>query len=323
IMAMAVLVTVAFVVIIGQLWYLQVLEGGRFLDASDRNRIRIRPIAAPRGVLFDRNGAPLVDNRPAFTLSLIPRALPRDTERREASDDQLKQGRYRRGEMVGQSGLERLLDEYLRGQDGGERIEVDAMGRPVRLIQQSEPRAGAQVITTVDRRIQEAAEQAMEGHAGAVVVMDPRNGDLLAMVSTPAFDIDRFTETIDRSAWLRVVQDPHFPLMNRAVQGQYAPASILKILVAAAGLQEGSLTPGESTNCTGEFHLGAATFKDWKEGGHGVVDLKRAIVQSCNIFFYQAGLKIGGTTIVRYARAFGFGASTGIELQGEKFGLVP
>ena len=343
IMAMAVLVTVAFVVIIGQLWYLQVLEGGRFLDASDRNRIRIRPIAAPRGVLFDRNGAPLVDNRPAFTLSLIPRELPRDTESRdavlgrvasllripyqelldavarvqtdsflpvrvrrgltlqdvakveewkleipgvitevepqrvyptsrfaahllgyvrEASDDQLKQGRYRRGEMVGQSGLERLLDEYLRGQDGGERIEVDAMGRPVRLIQQSEPRAGAQVITTVDRRIQEAAEQAMEGHAGAVVVMDPRNGDLLAMVSTPAFDIDRFTETIDRSAWLRVVQDPHFPLMNRAVQGQYAPASILKILVAAAGLQEGSLTPGESTNCTGEFHLGAATFKD-------------------------------------------------------------
>src|SRR5207247_42215 len=123
---------------------------------------------------------------------------------REASDDQLKQGRYRRGEMVGQSRLERLLDEYLRGQDGGERIEVDAMGRPVRLIQQSEPRSGAQVITTVDRRIQEAAEGAMEGHTGAVVVMDPRNGDLLAMVSTPAFDVDRFTESIDRSARLRL-----------------------------------------------------------------------------------------------------------------------
>src|SRR3989475_3945128 len=105
----------------------------------------------------------------------------------------------------------------------------------------------------------------MEGHTGAVVVMDPRNGDLLAMVSTPAFDVDRFTESIDRSAWLRVVQDPHFPLMNRAVQGQYAPASIFKILVAAAGLQEGSLTPGESTHCTGEFQLGPQTFRDWKE----------------------------------------------------------
>src|SRR2546426_344999 len=338
-MAIGLAVTAAFVVIVGQLWYLQVLEGGRFLDASDRNRIRIRPIAAPRGILFDRHGVPLVDNRPAFTLSLIPRELPRDPASRdavlgrvaallrgyvrEANEDQLRQGRYRRGEMVGQSGLERLLDEHLRGQDGGERIEVDAMGRPVRLIQQSEPHSGAQVVTTVDGRIQEAAERAMAGHAGAVVVMDPRNGDLLAMVSTPAFEIDRFTGTIDRSAWLRLVQDPHFPLLNRAVQSQYAPASIFKILVAAAALQEGSLTPADRTQCAGEFHLGTATFKDWKEGGHGTVDLQRAIVQSCNIFFYQAGLKVGGVTLVRYARAFGFGAPTGIELQGEKYGLVP
>src|SRR5438309_9596860 len=287
ILAMAVAVTVAFVVIVGQLWYLQVLEGGRFLDASDRNRIRIRPIAAPRGILFDRHGVPLVDNRPAFTLSLIPRELPRDpasrdavlgrvaallripyqelqdavarvqadsfppvrvrrgltledvakveewrlelpgviaevepkrvypTSRfaahllgyvREANEDQLRQGRYRRGAMVGQSGLERLLDGPLRGQDGGGRIEVDGMGRPVRRGQQTEPHAGAQVITTVDRGIQEAAERAMDGLAGAVVVMDPRNGDILAMVSTPAFEIDRFTGTIDRDAWVRVVQ---------------------------------------------------------------------------------------------------------------------
>ncbi|PYN35760.1 MAG: penicillin-binding protein 2 [Candidatus Rokuibacteriota bacterium] len=404
VMAIAVVVTAVFVIIVGQLWYLQVLEGGRFLDASDKNRIRIRPIAAPRGILFDRHGTPLVDNRPAFTLSLIPRELPRESASRdavlgrvasllripyqelqdavarvqldsflpvrvrrgltlgdvakveewklelpgviaevepqrvyptsrfaahllgyvrEANDDQLRQGRYRRGEMVGQSGLERLLDDYLRGQDGGERIEVDAMGRPVRVIQQSEPHAGAQVITTVDRRIQEATERAMEGNAGAAVVMDPRNGDLLAMVSTPAFALDRFTETIDRNAWLRVVQDPRFPLMNRAVQGQYAPASIFKILVAAAGLQEGSITPADSTHCTGEFRLGNATFRDWKEGGHGTVDLKRAIMHSCNIYFYQAGLKVGVATLLRYASAFGFGASTGIELQGEKFGLVP
>ncbi len=397
-------VMAAFLVVIGQLWYLQVLEGGRFLDASDKNRIRIRPIAAPRGILFDRHGIPLVDNRPAFTLSLIPRELPRDgagrdavlgrvasllrvpfqelqdavarvhpdsflpvrvrrgltledvakveewklelpgviaevepqrvypTSRfaahllgyvREASDDQLRQGRYRRGEMVGQSGLERLLDEHLRGEDGGERIEVDAMGRPVRLVQQTEPQAGAQVITTVDRRIQEAAERAMEGHAGAVVVLDPRSGDVLAMVSTPAFEIDRFTGTIDRRAWLRVVQDPNFPLLNRAIQSQYAPGSVFKILVAAAGLQEGTLTPGDRVHCTGEFHLGPVTFKDWKEGGHGTVDLHRAIVQSCNVFFYQAGLKIGGATIARYARAFGFGQATGIEIGAEKYGLIP
>src|SRR6185295_16968061 len=139
---------------------------------------------------------------------------------REANDEQLKQGRYRRGDMVGQSGLERLLDEYLRGQDGGERIEVDAMGRPVRRVQTTEPHSGAQVITTIDRGIQEAAERAMEGLAGAVVVMDPRNGDVLAMVSTPAFELDRFAGTIDRDAWLRVVQDPNFPLLNRTIQTQ-------------------------------------------------------------------------------------------------------
>ena len=394
----------AFLVLIGQLWYLQVLEGGRFLDASDKNRIRVRPIAAPRGILFDRHGTPLVDNRPTFTLSLIPRELPRDDETRdavlgrvasllripyqeltdavarvqpdsllpvrvrrglsladvakveewklelpgvitevepqrvypnsrfaahllgyvrEASDEQLKQGRYRRGEMVGQSGLERLLDEHLRGQDGGERIEVDAMGRPVRLVQQTEPHAGAQVITTIDRGIQEAAERAMEGQAGAVVVMDPRSGDVLAMVSTPAFEIDRFTGTIDRDAWLRVVQDPNFPLLNRTIQTQYAPGSVFKIVVAAAGLQEGTITPLDRTHCSGEFQLGSTIFKDWKEGGHGTVNLHGAIQHSCNVFFYEAGLKIGGTAIVRYASAFGFGQPTAIDLPGEKYGLLP
>jgi penicillin-binding protein 2 len=218
--------------------------------------------------------------------------------------------------MVGQTGLERLLDEFLRGKDGGERIEVDAMGRPVRRVQATEPHSGAQVITTIDRGIQEAAERAMEGLAGAVVVMDPRNGDVLAMVSTPAFELDRFTGTIDRDAWLRVVQDPNFPLLNRTIQTQYAPGSVFKILVAAAGLQEGSITPLDRTYCNGEFHLGTSTFKDWKEGGHGTVDLHHAIQQSCNIFFYEAGLKIGGAQIVRYANMFGFGQPTGIDLPG-------
>jgi penicillin-binding protein 2 len=404
VMVMSAIVCVALLAIVCQLWYLQVLEGGRFQEASDKNRIRIRPIAAPRGILFDRTGAPLVDNRPAFTLSLIPRELERDVARRdaslgrlsalmhipyqelldavtrvspesflpvrlrrgltmedvakveewklelpgvivevepqrayptsrfaahllgyvrEASDEQLKGGRYRRGDMVGQSGLERLLDEFLRGKDGGERIEVDAMGRPVRLIQSTEPHPGAQVITTVDRRIQEAAERAMDGHAGSVVVMDPRNGDVLAMVSTPAFEIDQFTGTIQADAWRRVVQDPDHPLLNRTIQSMYAPGSIFKIVVAAAGLQEGSITPGDRTHCTGEFHLGAWTFKDWKKEGHGTVDLMGAMRQSCNIYFYEKGLKITGPVIAKYAGMFGLGRPTGIDLLGERFGLIP
>jgi penicillin-binding protein 2 len=400
VLALAVATSVGFVLLLGQLWYLQVLEGGHMNELSEKNRIRIRPVAAPRGILFDRNGLPLVDNRPAFTLSLIPREMedrnsavallsallkipvselletldrmPADSIRpvrvrrglsledvtkveerklelpgvivevepqrvyptstfaahllgyvREVNDEQMKQGRYRRGDMIGQSGLERLLDEHLRGRDGGERMEVDAMGRPVQVMRRDEPNPGAQVVTTVDRRIQEAAERAMAGRAGAVVVMDPRNGDVLAMTSSPAFPLDRLTGNVGRDEWVRLVRDPMTPLMNRALQGQYPPGSIFKIIVTAAGLQEGSLTPMDRVYCNGEFHLGNWTFKDWKPGGHGHLDLHGAIVQSCDIFFYQAGLKVGGNAMARYAQAFGLGAPTGIDLGGERFGLVP
>src|SRR6266446_3829856 len=144
-----------------------------------------------------------------------------------------------------------------------------------------------------------------------------------ARSSTPAFEIDRFTATIDRAAWLRVVQDPEHPLLNRAIQSQYAPGSICKIVVTAAGLQEATIAPMDRVYCNGELHLGAWTFKDWKEGGHGSVDLQKALAQSCNIFYYQAGLKIGGAAITKYARAFGFGTATGVELGGEKLGLIP
>jgi penicillin-binding protein 2 len=404
VLVMAALVGLAFVVVLGQLWYLQVISGDHFREASDKNRIRVRPVAAPRGILYDRHHIPLVDNRPAFTLSLIPRELDEEEDRRaavlgrvaallgipylelvdavarvpgdsiapvrvrrgltledvakieewklelpgvivevepqrvyptnrfaahllgyvrEVNDEQLRQGRYRRGDMVGQTGLERLLDDHLRGRDGGESFEVDALGRQLGIIQRTEPTPGAEVITTVDRRLQEAAERAMDGHAGAVVVMDPRNGDVLAMVSTPAFDIDRFTGTINRAAWLAVVKDPAHPLLNRAIQSQYAPGSLFKIIVTVAGLQEGTLTPMDRAHCSGQFHIGGVTFKDWKEGGHGSVDLLRAMNQSCNVYFYQYGLKIGAATMARYARAFGLGSPTGTAFSGEKPGLIP
>jgi penicillin-binding protein 2 len=399
-LAIAWLCTGGFLILLGQLWYLQALEGGRLAEMSDKNRIRVRPVAAPRGILFDRNGLPLVDNRPAFTLSLIPRELEdRDTvlarlavllktpvselaasvervpadairpvrlrrsltledvirveERRaelpgviveiepvrtyptntfaahllgyvrEVSEEQLRGGRYRRGDLIGQTGLERILDEHLRGVDGGERIEVDAMGRPVRVLARQEPRPGAEVVTTIDRRVQEAAERAMDGKAGAVVVLDPRNGDVLAMVSTPAYPLDRLTGNLDRDEWLALVRDPQHPMMNRALQSQYAPGSVFKVVVAAAGLQEGTLTPMDRVYCNGQFHMGGWTFHDWKETGHGHVDTRQALVHSCNIFFYQAGLRIGPEAMARYARAFGLGAPPGSDLGGEKPGLIP
>jgi penicillin-binding protein 2 len=389
-----------FVCLVGQLWYLQVLDGERLLEMSERNRVRIRPVVAPRGILFDRNGEALVDNRPAFTLSLIPRELedrdttlarlsvllripiqelqeslarvPADSIRavrvrrglslrevakveerrielpgvvveaepqrvypastfashllgyvREVNDEQIKQGRYRRGDLIGQNGLERLLDEYLRGRDGGERYEVDALGRPVRVIERDEPEPGAQIVTTIDRRIQEAAERAMAGLTGAVVVMDPRTGDVLAMTSSPAYDLDRFTGNLAPEEWLRLVRDPKFPFLNRAIQSQYAPGSVFKIVVAAAGLQEGTLMPMDRVYCNGQFHLGGWTFKDWKSGGHGHVNLRASIVHSCNVFYYQAGLRVGPEVIAKYARAFGLGSPTGIDFPAEKAGLIP
>jgi penicillin-binding protein 2 len=400
VLTLTVLAAAGFVLLLGQLWYLQVLEGTKFRDMSEKNRIRVRPVAAPRGILFDRNGLALVDNRPAFTLSLIPREMedrdsvlarlavmlkiplaelqdaiakvPADSLRpvrirrnlslgdvakveeskldfpgvvvevepqrvyptstfaahvlgyvREVSEEQMKLGRYRRGDMIGQTGLERLLDEHLRGRDGGERIEVDALGRPVQLMQREEPRPGAQVVTTVDRRVQEAAERAMAGLSGSVVVMDPKSGDILALTSSPAFGLDTFAGNIDRDAWLRLVKDPAHPLLNRALQGQYPPGSVFKMIVTAAGLQEGSLTPMDRAYCNGEYTYGTRTWKDWKQGGHGHVDLRGAVVQSCDVFFYQYGLKVGPEAIARYARAFGLGSATGVDLPGEKSGLVP
>jgi len=391
---------IGFVCLLGQLWYLQVLEGAKLREMSDKNRTRIRPVAAPRGILYDRNGLALVDNRPAFTLSFIPRDMedrntvlarvavllkipltelqdalarvPADSLRpvrvrrglsledvakieewkielpgvvvevepqrvyptnsfaahllgyvREVSEEQTRRGGYRRGDMVGQTGLERVLDEYLRGRDGGERIEVDALGRPVQVIQREEARPGGQVITTIDRRVQEAAERAMTGRAGAIVVMDPRTGDLLALTSSPAYDLERFTGNLDREAWAAVMRDPSHPLLNRALQSQYAPGSVFKMVVAAAGLQERTLSPADGTYCNGEFTLGKWRFGDWLKGGHGHVDLRSSIVHSCNVFFYQAGLKVGPDAIARYARAFGLGAPSGIDLSGERPGLVP
>ena len=231
---------------------------------------------------------------------------------REVNDEQMKQGRYRRGDMIGQSGLERLLDEYLRGRDGGERIEVDALGRQMKVMRREEPDPGAQVVTTVDRRIQEVAERAMAGRAGAVVVMDPRDGDVLAMTSSPAFPLDRFTGTLGRDEWLQLVRDPMTPLMNRALASQYAPGLRLqggrRGRRPAGGLRS---RPWTARTATASSTWAGWTFKDWKQGGHGHVNLRSALVQSCNIFFYQAGSRSGPEAIARYARAFGLGAPPG------------
>ena len=235
----------------------------------------------------------------------------------------MKRGRYRRGDMIGQTGLERLLDEYLRGRDGGERIEVDALGRPVQIMQREEPDPGAQVITTIDRRIQEAAERAMAGQAGSVVVMDPRNGDVLALTSSPAFPLDR----LDRQPGPGRVGAPGersaLRSQSRAAGPVPARARCSRSSWRRPGSRKASLTPMDRIYCNGEFTSGNWTFKDWKPGGHGHVDLRGAIVQSCDVFFYQAGLKVAARGDRALRTRLRPRRPTGMDLAGEQSGLVP
>jgi penicillin-binding protein 2 len=389
-----------FLGVAGQLANLQILSGERLAALSDKNRLRLRPIAAPRGILFDRTGLPLVDNRPAFSLVVVPRDVPdlgALTERlagllavpeselrdrlgrvspdspwpirlsrgltleevarieewrldlpgvtvevepqraypgvrfaahllgyvREASEQDLGRNGMRRGDLVGQTGLERLHDEHLRGRDGGEQIEVDAYGRLIRVLDRREPVPGAHMWTTLDRRIQQAAEDALGARAGAIVVMDPRNGDVLALASHPAYPVERFSRPLDRETWLSLVEDPTRPLLNRAVQGIYPPGSLFKIILAAAGLQSQAITPFDRLSCPRAWMFGGRPYHNWEDHDRGALTLREALQFSCNTFFYQLGLKLGPEKIAQMAEAFGFGRVTASGLTGERPGLVP
>jgi penicillin-binding protein 2 len=230
---------------------------------------------------------------------------------------------FRPGESLGQSGVERRFDAFIRGVDGGEQIEVDARGRALRVVSRSDPRSGSNVFLTIDRKIQEAAEAALAGKKGTVVAMNPTTGEILAMVSRPSFDPNLFAQRISGEEWQRIATDASHPLQNRAFQAQYPPGSIFKLMVAIAGLESGALTPETKFNCPGQFYLGNVKFDDWKKGGHGALDLRGAIVNSCNVYFYQAGLRTGIDEIVRVSRAFGLGEPPGLGLGDEVKGSLP
>jgi penicillin-binding protein 2 len=230
---------------------------------------------------------------------------------------------FRPGESLGQSGVERRFDAFIRGVDGGEQLEVDARGRALRVVSRNDPRSGSNVFLTIDRKIQEAAERAMAGKKGSVVAMNPTTGEILAMVSRPSFDPNMFAQRISGEDWQRIATDASHPLQNRAFQAQYPPGSIFKLIVAIAGLENGALTPETKFSDPGYFVLGNHRFDDWKKGGHGTLDLRGAIVNSCNVYFYQAGLRVGIDEIVRVSRAFGLGETPGLGLGDEARGSLP
>ncbi|MGE3499147.1 MAG: penicillin-binding protein 2 [Candidatus Binatia bacterium] len=231
--------------------------------------------------------------------------------------------RYRPGDLIGKSGLERAWEADLRGVEGGQQIEVDALGRELRVLDEAEAEPGRTLVLSVDLELQRAAEQAMEDRVGAVVALDPRNGDVLAMVSQPSFDPNEFTRGMNAERWRALTEHPRHPLNARATHGQYPPGSTFKIIVAAAALEEGIINPFTRLHCPGHLRFGNHTFRCWRKGGHGSVNVHDALVGSCDVFFYQVGSRLGVDTIARYAHAFGLGAPTGIALSGERGGLMP
>jgi penicillin-binding protein 2 len=232
---------------------------------------------------------------------------------------------YRRGDIIGVGGIEKLLDTDLRGRPGGRNLLVDAHGRELQMLSSVDPEPGRNVVLTIDHRLQEAAEAALERDhkSGAVVALDPRTGEILALVSHPAFDPNEFAIGVDPERWRELTSDPFRPLMNRALQGQYPPGSTYKVVTAIGGLEEKLIGMHSEVTCGGWFKLGRRTYRCWRPGGHGVVDLHTAIVQSCDVFFYKLGLDLGVDRLAYYARELGLGARTGIELSGEMTGLVP
>ncbi len=232
-------------------------------------------------------------------------------------------GRLAMGDIVGKYGLERLEDNVLRGINGGRRVEVDAAGRDKRLVDEVPPRTGGVVRTTLDLDLQKAAAEAMGDRAGAVIAMAPKTGDILAFYSSPAFDPNSFSRGIRKAEWQALAGDPRKPMQNKGLQGTYAPGSTVKAFVALTALEEGMQDPKALIRCPGYLPIGNRVFRCWREKGHGGVDMYKGIVQSCDVYFYTMGLRLGPDRIAALEKGAGLGTITGIDLPGERKGLVP
>jgi len=225
------------------------------------------------------------------------------------------------GTRVGQAGAEKVFDAALRGEPGRRRIEVDAKGFEVRELSREAPTLGNDLYLTIDIDLQKAAEHAMGGQKGALVALDPNTGEILALVSLPSFDAEAISRGLPPEAWKAITTDPAKPMVDRAVQGAYPPGSIFKIAVASAVME--TLPGDQPFYCPGRYPFMGRSYRDWKPQGHGWTDLHKAIVESCDVYFYEYGSRLGIDTIAEYAGRFGFGRRTGVDLPGEVPGILP
>ena len=393
-----------FAFLLLRLFYLQIIEGENFRRLSENNCIRLQSIDPPRGLIFDRNGQLLVDNRPSYDLSIVVKdARPLETSlqnlsqytkipleslweevdksqnqpsfkpvllkqdigrdvlaalevkrfdlpgtvvdvrlRRlyvkslsaahilgyvgEISGSELKSEKfagYKRGDLIGKSGVEKSFESYLRGERGGRQIEVNVTGQLVRVLKTVDAVPGNNVFLSVDENLQKKAEALLEDVTGAVVAMDPSTGYVLAMASSPSYDPNMFVDGFSYDQWETLIRDPAHPLQNKAIQAEYPPASTYKIITAMAGLEEGVIDEKTTLVCPGAYKFGNREYRCWRKGGHGSLSVGRAIAESCDVFFYQVGLRLGVDRLASYAKSAGLGALTGIQLEQESAGLIP
>jgi penicillin-binding protein 2 len=369
---------------------------------SEENRLRIVRVAAPRGIIYDRTGIPLVKNTPYYSVSVSPQnidvldisalaellKMDRDVllEKIKNRPQQnlyepirLKEGlsakeialvEARRSDFpslavdvdvsrdylfgnigahligylgkpnefqysspdfrdvpsnafIGQWGIEKLYDRQLRGTSGERIIEMDALGRELRLIKEKSPVRGDDVKLAMDIKLQKEAEESFGEKTGALVAMKPDTGEILALVSKPSFDPNLFARGIKYRQWEELNQNKKLPLLNRSLQSQYPPGSTFKIITAIAAMEEGAIDVNTKVTCTGEIVYGRWHFGCWQKHGHGTLSLHRALVESCDVYFYDLGKRLGIDKIASYARMLGLGKDTGLRMAKERSGVVP
>jgi len=385
---------------------LMIIRHSEFAARSERNRVKMQPLPPARGLILDRKGRIVADNRLAYRLELVPeragdlkqtldelaQVVSFDADERKRflelvaarrrfqslplrlrlSDEEVARfalERYRfpgvdvvpyltrfypEGELfahvvgyvgridpadlgeldarryagtthVGKTGIERHYESALHGEVGNERVETNAEGRVLRVLERAPPRAGDNVYLSIDAQLQRAAADAMAGSTGAVVAIDPNNGEVLAFVSMPSYDANLFVNGISQVDYQGLLNAPGRPLFNRALQGGYEPGSTLKPFMALAGLELGVRDAHYTIYSTGVFRIPGQElqFRDWKRGGHGRIDLIESLAQSVNSYYYQLALDLGIDRMHEFLGRFGFGAATGIDLYGESSGILP
>src|SRR5262245_30491858 len=405
--ALQYLITVVFSVLAVSFWVLQVVQHAQYKELAENNHQRTLALRAPRGLIFDRDGKLLVENRHSYSISIdrehtkdlnqTIKLLAKiigwderdvrtivDRHRREptyrpitivqdaslaqvaavaarrldfelpdvrieqvptrsypgtmaahlfgyvgevsdkdvAEDESLKSG-----DVVGQAGLEKVRNALLMGDDGAKRVVVNSVGREIRTLEEEEPIEGKRVQLTIDYDVQKAIEDGFDaiGLNGAAVVLEPATGGVLGFASRPAYDPNAFAAGVDRGTWNGLIADPDRPLSDRAIQGRFQPGSTFKMAVALAGLEEGIITPEFKVHCPGHANFYGHDFKCWRlsRGGHGTIDLRHAIQQSCDVYFYTVANMLGVDKINKWSTLLGLGVKSEIDLPNEAVGLVP